>query len=76
MARATKNEARAPKESARKEFAFSRKKKNLLYALAIVGPILMFSGSDLSAKAFLMSAVPMALLIFIISRAKTKPAKG
>jgi predicted permease len=62
------------KEPAR-EFAFSRTRKNVLYALAIVGPILMYSGSDLSLKAFLMSAVPMAVLIWIISRAKTLEKK-
>jgi hypothetical protein len=58
---------------AEKEFAFTQRRKNVLYALAIVGPILMFSGSDLSVKAFFMSAVPMAFLLWIISRAKTKP---
>jgi hypothetical protein len=56
-----------------KEFAFTQRRKNVLYALAIVGPILMFSGSDLSVKAFFMSALPMAFLLWVISRAKTKP---
>jgi hypothetical protein len=60
-------------ESAPKEFAFTRTRKNVLYALAIMGPILMFSGSDLSVKSFFVSAVPMAFLLWVISRAKTKP---
>ena len=55
-----------------KETGMTRRKKNFLYALAIVGPILMYTGSDLSVKAFLMSAIPAAVLIWAITQAKTK----
>jgi hypothetical protein len=57
----------------RKEFSFSRKKKKLLYALAIVGPLLMFAGTEHSMRDFLViSVLPMAVLIWAISQAKTK----
>ena len=62
-------------KSSGKATGMTQRKKNFLYALAIVGPILMYTGSDLSVKSFLMSAIPAAVLIWAIARAKTKPTQ-